>query len=62
LYKDEGANTYGIYDTEMNSLGSCKIPDERPSLTCAHAIFGVTSSVLFWECKGTSAFLADRTV
>lgn len=50
LYKDEGKHTYGMYDPDDKRIGDCEITDDRDSLTCAHAIFGIESSTLYWSC------------
>lgn len=39
-----------MYDPDDKRIGDCEITDDRDSLTCAHAIFGIDSSTLYWSC------------
>ena len=40
-----------MYDTDDKRTGDCEITNDRDSLTWAHAISGIDSSILFWSCK-----------
>lgn len=59
LYKDEDSGSYGLYDTDMNSLGSCeRVPDPQ-DYQCPD-LLSAANGVETFRCKKFYSMLIAR--